>query len=311
MKLEDIDLNLLMVFDRLMREQRVSRVAESLGMSQPAVSHALRRLRTLLDDELFLRQPAGMVPTPYARQLASPVSQALQVLRSALHVRASFDPGASVRRFQLAMSDVGQMYFLPALMAELALEAPGVTVQVTPVADPDLREAMTTGRIDLALGALPRLQAGFYRQTLFHQRYVVLMRAGHPLAGGRQVSALRFRRATHVKVAATGTGHGLVEEALEALGLERHIVLTVPHHVALGQVLSETDLIATVPERFAEKACPPFGLVARPLAIPLPRSEIAQHWHGHLHRDPGHQWLRQRVARLFGRPSAIETAAPD
>lgn len=310
MKLEDIDLNLLIVFDRLMREGRVSRVAESLRMSQPAVSHALRRLRTLLDDELFLRQPAGMQPTPYARQLAAPVSQALHELRAALHVRASFDPAASRRCFHLAMSDVGQMYFLPMLMGSLASEAPGVTVRVTPVAEPDLREAMAAGQVDLALGTLPRLQAGFYRQTLFRQRYVVLMRAGHPLARGATISTLRFRRATHARVAATGTGHGLMEDALDSLGLERSIALTVPHYVALGQVLAETDLVATVPERFAERVCLPFGLLSRPLAVPLPQSEIAQHWHTHLHRDPGHQWLRHRMAQLFGRASAAETANP-
>lgn len=309
MKIEDIDLNLLRVFDELMREGRVTRVAEKLGISQPAVSHALRRLRETLGDELFLRQPSGMAPTPYALQLADPVAQALHLLRGALHVQASFDPASSQRRFTLAMSDVGELYFLPVLMGHLVSVAPAVTLKIVPVADPDLRERMASGQVDLALGTLPGLQAGFYRQTLFHQRYVVLLRAGHPLARHAGISAARYRRATHVQVAATGTGHGRVEDALENQGLARKVALTVPHYVALGQVLADTDLMATVPERFAERVCQPFGLVARPLAVALPGSEIAQHWHAHLHRDPGHRWLRVQVAELFGRQPMAEAAA--
>jgi DNA-binding transcriptional LysR family regulator len=145
MKLTDLDLNLLLVFDRLVQDGRVSRVAESLGLSQPAVSNALRRLRDLLDDELFLRTPAGMAPTPYAQQLAGPVAQALQTLQGALNVRASFDPARSGRCFTLAMTDVGEIYFLPVLMDALAREAPGVTLRCVPVADTTLREDMAAG----------------------------------------------------------------------------------------------------------------------------------------------------------------------
>jgi len=310
MELNEIDLNLLIVFDRLMREGRVSRVAETLGMSQPAVSHALRRLRILLDDELFLRQPQGMAPTPYAQQLATPLAQALQTLQEALNVRASFDPATSRRCFSLAMTDVGEIYFLPVLMDHLAAVAPGVTLRAVAVGDPGLPEDMAAGRIDLALGTLPRLQTGFFRQTLFRQGYVALMREQHPLARYAAISAARYRRATHVRVVSAGTGHGVVEDALDRLGIDRQVALTVPHYVALGQVLAHADLVATVPERFAERVCGPFGLRARPLNLSLPESEIAQHWHNHLHRDPGHQWFRTRVADLFGRKTRAQ-AGPE
>ena len=151
MKLTDIDLNLLVVFDRLVQDGRVSRVAESLGLSQPAVSNALRRLRDLLDDELFLRTPAGMAPTPYALQLAGPVAQALRGLQGALNVRASFDPATSERCFTLAMTDVGEIYFLPVLMDVLAREAPGVTLRCVLVADASLRATCPLGS-DKAVG---------------------------------------------------------------------------------------------------------------------------------------------------------------
>jgi DNA-binding transcriptional LysR family regulator len=308
MKLTDIDLNLLVVFHRLVQDGRVSRVAESLGLSQPAVSNALRRLRDLLDDELFLRTPAGMAPTPYALQLAQPVAQALQTLQGALNVRASFDPARSERCFTLAMTDVGEIYFLPVLMDALAREAPGVTLRCVPVADASLREDMAAGRVDLALGSLPQLQAGFFQQALFRQRYVALMRANHPLAtGSTPLTATQYRQVAHVRVVSAGTGHGQVDSALDRLGMVRRVQLTVPHYVALGHVLGSTDLVATVPERFAQRACTPFGLVTRPLTPRLPASTIAQLWHAHLHRDPGHQWLRAMVAQHFGAPG-IESA---
>ncbi len=301
MELSEIDLNLLVVLHQLMRERNVSRVAASLGQSQPAVSNALRRLRECLGDELFLRKPHGMEPTPYAQQLAEPVAQALGTLREALNVRASFEPAHSPRCFTLALTDVGEIYFLPVLMDALAAEAPGVTLRCVPVAHDALREEMASGHVDLALGSLPQLQSGFFQQALFRQPYVALMRAAHPLAANRKpLGAAQYRQAAHVRVVAAGTSHGQVDTALERLGVSRQVHLTVPHYVALGHVLADTDLIATVPERFAQRALAPFNLVMRPLTLRLPTNTIHQLWHAHLHRDPGHLWLRGLVARLFG-----------
>jgi len=301
MELSEIDLNLLVVLHQLLRERNVSRVAASLGQSQPAVSNALRRLRECLGDELFLRKPHGMEPTPYAQQLAEPVAQALGTLREALNVRASFDPARGQRCFTLALTDVGEIYFLPVLMDALAAEAPGVTLRCVPVAHEALREEMASGHVDLALGSLPQLQSGFFQQALFRQPYVALMRAGHPLAASRKpLGAAQYRQAAHVRVVAAGTSHGQVDTALERLGVTRQVHLTVPHYVALGHVLADTDLIATVPERFAQRALGPFNLVMRALTLRLPTNTIHQLWHAHLHRDPGHLWLRGLVARLFG-----------
>lgn len=300
MELARLDLNLLLVFHHLLREKRVSAVATVLGMSQPAVSSALGRLRTSLGDELFLRTQHGMAPTPYALQLAEPVATALDGLQQALNVRAAFDPATSERRFTLAMTDVGEMYFLPVLMDELAQTAPGVTLQVVAVTSASLGADMASGRTDMALGLLPQLQAGFFQQALFRQPYVCLMREGHPLAAAPSLALADFAAASHVRVIAAGTGHGRVDEALERQGLQRRIRLTVPHYVALGDVLGHSDLIATVPERFAQRVTTPFGLTTRPLPLAVDGSVIHQFWHAHLHKDPGHQWLRSMVAQCFG-----------
>ena len=300
MNVSQLDLNLLVVFHHLLLHKRVSAVAELLGMSQPAVSSALGRLRTNLGDELFLRTQKGMEPTPYALQLAEPVALALDGLQQALNVRAAFDPARSARSFTIAMTDVGEMYFLPVLIDALARAAPGVTLQVVSVTQASLKEDMASGRIDLAMGLLPQLQAGFFQQALFTQKYICLMRAAHPLAGKNKLTLAAFTQAEHVRILASGTGHGRVDVALEKQKLHRQFRLTVPHYVALGDVLSHSDLMATVPERFADRTLAPFGLVKRDLPIAVDESAIHQFWHSRLHRDPGHQWLRRLTQTLFG-----------
>jgi len=300
MDITKLDLNLLVVFHHLLIHKRVSVIAPLLGMSQPAVSSALGRLRVHLGDELFLRTQGGMTPTPYALQLAEPVAMALEGLQQALNVRAAFDPLSSTRSFTLAMTDVGEMYFLPVLVDALSKVAPGVTVQVVSVTQASLKDDMGSGRIDLAMGLLPQLQAGFFQQALFRQKYIGLMRRSHPLAAEQKLSLTSFMQAEHVRIVAAGTGHGRVDVALEKQKLRRQIRLTVPHYVALGDVLSHSDLIATVPERFADRTLEPFGLIKRDLPIPLAESAIHQFWHCRLHRDPGHQWLRQFCWGLFG-----------
>lgn len=299
MDLSRLDLNLLVVFHHLLLLKRVSAVAHTLGMSQPAVSSALGRLRASLGDELFLRTQGGMQPTPYALQLAEPVAVALDGLQQALNVRAAFDPARSTRSFTIAMTDVGEMYFLPVLVDELSSMAPQVTLEVVSVTHPSLKEDMSSGRIDLAMGLLPQLQAGFYQQALFHQKYICLMRKSHPLNHRHKLTLDTFTEAEHVRIVAAGTGHGRVDLALEKQGLRRQFRLTVPHYVALGDVLKHSNLIATVPERFADRILTPFDLVKRDLPIEVDQSAIHQFWHGRLHRDPGHQWLRQYISQRF------------
>jgi hypothetical protein len=163
-----------------------------------------------------------------------------------------------------------------------------------------LKEDMATGLIDLAMGLLPQLQAGFFQQALFRQKYICLMRKGHALAGQNKLDLASFTAAEHVRIVAAGTGHGRVDVALEQQKLRRRFRLTVPHYVALGDVLSHSDLIATVPERFADRTLGPFGLVKCDLPMAVDESAIHQFWHGRLHRDPGHRWLRQAIQNLFG-----------
>lgn len=299
MDLKQLDLNLLLVFNQLLAERSVSGAARALGLSQPAVSNALARLRKAVGDELFLRTSRGMEPTPRATQLAEPVAAALQLLQGALRQDQGFDPATSSRAFTIGMTDIGEIYFLPGLMEALAEAAPGVTVSTVRNTAVQLKDEMEAGHVDLALGLLPQLRTGFFQRRLFTQRYVCLMRQGHPL-DKRRIGLREFSAAEHLAVVSAGTGHGVVEDELARQGIERRVRLTVPHFVALGHILAGTDMIATVPERLAQRMAGPFGL--RWLVHPAPLPEIGIHllWHARLHREPANQWLRQLIATRFG-----------
>lgn len=298
MKLERLDLNLLQVLHHLLVERRVSRVALKLGVSQPAVSNSLARLRKLLDDELFVRTPGGMSPTPYAQQLGEPVGQALGLIRAALEERRQFEPARSDRTFTVGMTDIGEIYFLPRLLSHLRAAAPGVRLSTVRNTAARLKDDLAEGRVDLALGLLPELQAGFFQQRLFTQRYVCLLRRGHPLAGKR-LGLKEFSAAEHVVVVAAGTGHHEVDEWLKARGVPRDVRLTVPHFVAIGHILEASELIATVPERLAQRMVEPFGLLSLKHPADLPSAAIHAFWHERYHRDPANQWLRALIVELF------------
>ena len=282
----------------LLLDRSVSVSAEKLGVTQPAVSNALKRLRALLQDELFLRTSRGMEPTPYALHLAEPVAYALNALQAAFSKRDSFDPATSTRRFQLAMTDIGEMYFMPPLMQALSERAPQVSIGTQRPNSGKLQDDMASGQVDLALGLLPDLKAGFFQRRLFRHKYVCVFRQGHPVAKS-PMSLKQFRELSHVGVVAANTGHGEIDGLLERAGIQRKMRLTVPHFIAVGHILQSTDLIATLPERFAERCRQPFGLVTSPHPAKLPDIAINLFWHAKFNRDPGNMWLRQLLVELF------------
>ncbi len=299
MELQDVDLNLLVIFNQLLVERRVSKVAETLGLSQPAVSNSLARLRKLLGDELFLRTPTGMEPTPYAEQLAESVTYALGMIHSALNERSTFDPSSSTRAFTVGMTDIGEIYFLPTLLRLLHEQAPGVSFSTVRNTTANLKDEMEAGRVDLAIGLLPQLKGGFFQRKLFRQRYVCLFRQGHRL-DKKRVTLDEFVAAEHLVVISAGTGHGKVDELFKRSGIERDVRLTVPHFVSVGHILQASDLVATVPERLAQQLVGPFGLTFVGHPAKLPEVAINAFWHAKFHKSPANQWLRTLVFDTFG-----------
>jgi len=298
MDLKDVDLNLLVTFQHLYRERRVSAAAVSLGLSQPAVSNALKRLRKLLGDDLFVRSAQGMMATPYAEQLAEPVSKALEAVERLLSRRSSFEPRESSRNFTLALADIGEVRFLPPLMEKLARSAPKVTISVVPNTAPHLREDLAAGKVDLAVGYQLDLKADFFQRRVFRERYVCMFRPGHPLDKAR-ISAAEFAAADHVVVGASGTGHQKMNQILDRTAARSRIALRVPRLAAVADIVCTRDLLATVPEEFAQRGAAFFGLkyVAHP--IKLPEIEINLYWHARYHRDAANQWLRALFIETF------------
>lgn len=298
MNLRDLDLNLLVVFRAIWQDRNVSTAAQHLDVSQSAASNALRRLRKRFGDPLFLPTSAGMVPTPLASQLAEPINTALETLNAGLELKRSFDPQASDRQFTIGMTDIGEIVFLPALLAHLKRVAPGVSVQTVSTPAPQMRAGMEAGSIDLAVGFLPALRAGFYQQRLFMQKYVCLLGRSWKLTDGR-LSRDQFLGARHALVNAEGTGHAIVEQMLEATRAQRGVHLRVPHFVAIPFIVEATDLIVTIPEKLGEALTQRLSVRVVPHPLKLPEFQVNQFWHRRYQHDSANKWLRGVFAHLF------------
>ncbi len=298
MHLRELDLNLLTILQQLLQSHSVSQAAQQLNMTQPAVSNALKRLRVALQDDLFVRSSHGMTPTPYALELAEPVAYALNTLQSALSRREHFDAATSQRRFHLAMTDVGEVYFMPTLMRSLAEHAPHVHIHCSRTHSGSLAQDMSEGDIDLALGTLTDIPDGFFQQRLFRPHYVCLYRRDHPAIRGA-IDLEQFYALEHLAVTSANTGHAVVDQWLAREGRQRRVRLTVPHFLSVGPILQHTDLVATVPERLARRVQTAFELDSCPHPAALPDIAINIYWHAKLNRDPANLWLRQHLLALF------------
>jgi len=297
MNVQDIDLNLLRMFDAVLRERSVTSAAAHLGLTQPAVSNALARLRALFGDPLFVRTSAGMDATPLARSVAEPVRQALALLESALAHGPGFEPATATRAFRFYMSDLGQVEFLPPLVERVQRLAPGVRLEAVAFDPEDIGDALGAGALDLAVGFLPALGPPVERQALFRDPYRCLMRADHPI--GKTLTRKKFLEASHVLVTYRGGGHRVIEEALERAGVARRIALRVPHFTVVPMVLERTDLVLTLPARVARVYERRGNFRALPPPVPIPPAEVAVHWHERFAADPGNRWLRAQVVELF------------
>jgi len=295
MNVQDVDLNLLRVFDAVLNERGVTPAATRLGLTQPAVSNALARLRAVFGDALFVRTPGGMDATPFARQLAEPVRQALALLESALAHGPGFDPASSTRAFRFYMSDLGQIEFLPPLIERVQGAAPGVRLEAAALDVEDIGAALAAGALDLAVGFLPGLVAPVGRTPLFRDPYVCLMRADHKI---KVLTKKAFLDALHVLVTYRG-GHRVIEEALDRAGLSRHIALRVPHFTVVPMVLERTDLILTLPARVGRVYEKRGNFKTLPVPVPIPPAEVAVHWHERFEADAGNRWLREQIVALF------------
>lgn len=296
----ELDLNLIPYLVALDETRNVSRAGDLLGVSQPRVSAALGRLREHFGDPLFVRTSRGMEPTPRALALVPAARDALAQIRRGLVAPHDFDPATDTSTFSIALSDVGEIVFLPRLLQELARRAPRVNLRSVSLPHAEIERGLEAGSVDLAVGYFPDLGgSNFFQQRLFTHRFICLMRRGHPLAG-KPLTLEQFLACGHAVVRAEGRSQEILERHLAKARLQRRAVLETPHFMSLPFILGRTDLIATVPHAIgyayvAEHAS--ITLVEPPL--PLPRFDLRQHWHRKYHNDPRTAWLRGMVADLF------------
>jgi len=297
MHINDIDLNLLRVFDAVYRVSSVSRAADLLGLTQPATSQGLTRLRLLVKDALFVRAPGGVAPTPRAERLAVAVQSALATLELALNEAEQFYPAQSAKVFRIHMSDIGEARFLPDLMVALRRLAPGVRIETSPLCSSDIAPALDSGQIDFAFGFLPAVK-DTQRLQLLKDRYIVLLREGHPFIKRRRRGQSLLDALRQLELVAVRT-HSDTLRILQMLQIEDRLRLTTEHFMVLTSIVKATDLAVVMPRNIAQIFAADGGYAIIEPPFPLRDFTVSLHWSKRFEADPGNRWLRGVIEDLF------------
>ncbi|MAK90386.1 MAG: LysR family transcriptional regulator [Oleibacter sp.] len=295
--LSRVDLNLFVVFDAIYREGNLTRASEQLSLSQPAVSHALNRLRERFDDPLFERAGKGMTPTPLAKAIIPRVRAALQDLESTLTEGLNFDPSGSERVFSIASRDVMEASVLPRLMASLQQQAPDIQLRSVRLPRRDMESALAAGTVDFAADVLLPVSDAIEHQLIGNEQLVVVMAAEHPLA--HQPWGLEaYLSARHVLVSSRSEGPGVEDFALSRSGQARRVALRCQNYFAAMQVVRGTHLLLTLPDSFARRIAAEADICVRPLPLELAPLELHLYWHQKSSRDPAVMWLKDQILAL-------------
>ncbi len=294
MQLSRIDLNLFTVFDAIYREGGITPASRRLHLSQPAVSHALGRLRELLNDPLFERRGHEMIPTPLARSLADSIASSLGNLEQMLQRVGHFEPGTAQRCFTIAARESLELTFLPALMSSIGGEAAHIHIASVRIDRRDLEEDLQSGEIDLALDVALPLSSEVRRERIGAEPLVVLARADHPIVQGK-LDTETYTAQAHILVTGRRRGGGFEDAALARLGLSRHIKMRCQQHAAASQVVSRSDLLATMTRGQAAIVNRQTHNQVLPFPIEAPPLESFLYWHSNVDEDPASQWFRAQV----------------
>lgn len=300
MDLSRIDLNLFTVFDAIYREGGITAASKRLHLSQPAVSHALARLRELLDDPLFERQGNEMIPTPKARSLAGTIGQTLGSLEQMINGAGHFDPMASARTFTIAVREAQENTFMAELVAQVARAAPRVDVAAVRIERRDLEEDLQSGELDLAIDVALTLSADVRRDRLSSEPLVVMARRDHSRVQ-RSLDAETYLALEHVLITGRRRGGGYEDIALGRLGMSRHVRVRCQQHAVASAIVCRTDLLATMSRGQAEQANAGVQNQILPFPVDIPPMELFLYWHGNVDDDPASRWFREQVRAILQR----------
>ncbi len=293
-----LDLNLLVVLDAIHGEGGVTRAAEKLNLTQPAISHALARLRALFDDPLFVRQGRALVPTPLTRGLIEPLRRSLRGLDALLGDVPPFDPATAEGRMTLAMRDPVELLLLPRLMPALARAAPGIDLRIVQAARRNLEPGLAAGTLDLALDVPLPVSERVHRRRIAADRLVVVARARHPQIR-RGFDLADYLRQQHVMVTSRRKGPGFEDVVLSERGLQRRVRLRCRNYLAAFRVVSQSDLVLTMAARYAGVLNAGIGNRILPLPLTTPTLDLYLYWHDTADQDPANRWLRGLVQEIF------------
>jgi DNA-binding transcriptional LysR family regulator len=296
--LSQVDLNLFVVLEAIYREGNLTRAGRQLKLTQPAMSHALKRLRELLKDPLFIREGANMVPTPFSRNMINEVRQALQILEVSLYENRNFDPAHTRRNFQVGFWELMESTILPPLVKALVKAAPEISITTLRVKRREIEKELASGTLDLALDIPITMSDSIRQKPLFSDRVVVMARAGHP-GIARELDLDTYLRQDHILVSSRRMGPSLVDAELNRKGRKRGIVLRCQHYFAACRVVSETDMLLTIPEHYAQMLNSGFNNRLYPFPLKsLQQLEIHMYWHESAENDPPNRWLREQVKKV-------------
>lgn len=303
--LATLDLNLLRVFDAVARERHVTRAAQRLNLSQPAVSNALARLRAALNDELFLRRPGGVEPTELALALAGPVAEVLDRLHETLSVHAPFDPATADRVFTIALSEYAEAVLAPRLLERMAREAPGCLLAIRHADRTNWQPLLDRGEAELAVAVLREPPALYTRIRLLPEAFLTLMRPDHPLASG-PLTEDRLLDFPHLLHSPNGSRDGALDAALATRGKRRKLGAVVAHLSAVPDILACTEMVMTLSARLAQRMAAAHGLAVRECPVVIRHTRLSLIFHRRLEADAGHAWLRRLILAVAREVPAIE-----
>ncbi|MDQ0669283.1 LysR family transcriptional regulator [Pseudomonas sp. W2I6] len=303
MNLSKVDLNLFIVFDAIYTEANLTRAGQIVGITQPAVSNALARLRETFNDPLFVRTAQGMVPTPMAQNIIGPVRNALSLLRVSVQESRIFNPQQAAKTYRISMTDLTEAVILPPLFQRLRRLAPTVVIESFLSKRRGTTKELAAGRLDFAVDAPLNTDPQVRHVKLMEDRYVCAMRKGHPMAGKDKLTLDDYLSLTHIHISSRRNGLGHVDLALGKMGLQRKIALRSQHYLMASQVLQQTDMVMTVPERFARRhELHWFNLPVND----VPMVETHLYWHESTDQDPANRWMREQMIELCQQVTAHE-----
>ncbi|MBN2993653.1 LysR family transcriptional regulator [Pseudomonas cedrina subsp. fulgida] len=303
MNLSKVDLNLFIVFDAIYTEANLTRAGQIVGITQPAVSNALARLRETFNDPLFVRTAQGMVPTPMAQNIIGPVRNALSLLRVSVQESRIFNPQQAAKTYRISMTDLTEAVILPPLFQRLRRLAPTVVIESFLSKRRETTKELAAGRLDFAVDAPLNTDPQVRHVKLMEDRYVCAMRKGHPMAGKDKLTLDDYLALTHIHISSRRNGLGHVDLALGKMGIQRKIALRSQHYLMASQVLQQTDMVMTVPERFARR----HDLHWFHLPVnDVPAVETHLYWHESTDQDPANRWMREQMIELCQQVTAHE-----